>query len=162
FEGRRRIGHGGAIYGFATDLSALPDEKLGVVGVAARGCVNAVTTRVADEALRHLLAGRHKKPLPKIEETAPRKPELARQLAGRYRGKGQVLDLEERAGRLYLWPGRGGFRGEVRQSGSGLVVDGRLGHGPRLEVKGDRLRLGKGLYERVAVKRPAAPPAKWA
>src|SRR5262249_885870 len=30
FEGRRRIGHGGAIYGFATEFAALPDDKLGV------------------------------------------------------------------------------------------------------------------------------------
>ena len=35
-EGRRRIGHGGAIYGFATDLSALPDDKLGVASVTTR------------------------------------------------------------------------------------------------------------------------------
>ena len=28
-DGKKRIGHGGAIYGFATDLAALPDEKLG-------------------------------------------------------------------------------------------------------------------------------------
>src|SRR5262249_34484146 len=35
FEGRRRVGHGGAIYGFATELAALPAEKLGVVVVAA-------------------------------------------------------------------------------------------------------------------------------
>ena len=34
FEGRRRIGHGGAVYGFATDLAALPDDKLGVVVIA--------------------------------------------------------------------------------------------------------------------------------
>src|SRR5437867_9890627 len=26
FEGHRRIGHGGAVYGFATELAALPDD----------------------------------------------------------------------------------------------------------------------------------------
>ena len=46
--GKRRVGHGGAIYGFATDLSALPDDKLGVVVVAVGDCANAVTTRIAD------------------------------------------------------------------------------------------------------------------
>ena len=33
-DGRRVIGHGGAIYGFATTLLALPDDSLGVVVVA--------------------------------------------------------------------------------------------------------------------------------
>jgi serine beta-lactamase-like protein LACTB len=162
FQGRRRLGHGGAIYGFATDLSALPDDKLGVVVIAARDCVNAVTSRIADEALRHMLAVRGKKALPKITETTRLKPERARKLAGRYKGKAGVLDLEEREGRLYLWPGKGGFRRELRQAGSGLIVDGRLDYGQRLEVKEDRLQIGKAVYERVAVKRPAPPRAKWA
>ncbi|MGH9873101.1 MAG: serine hydrolase domain-containing protein, partial [Pyrinomonadaceae bacterium] len=35
-EGHRKIGHGGAIYGFATQLSALPDDKLGVVVVTTK------------------------------------------------------------------------------------------------------------------------------
>ncbi len=30
------VGHGGAIYGFATELAALPDDKLGVVAVTTR------------------------------------------------------------------------------------------------------------------------------
>src|SRR5262249_42859417 len=47
FEGRRRIGHGGAIYGFATELAALPDDKLGVVVLASRDVANAVTRHVA-------------------------------------------------------------------------------------------------------------------
>ena len=35
-QGHRRVGHGGAIYGFATSLAALPDERLGVVAVTSR------------------------------------------------------------------------------------------------------------------------------
>ena len=30
FDGQRRVGHSGAIYGLATDVQALPDSKLGV------------------------------------------------------------------------------------------------------------------------------------
>ena len=33
-DGHRRIGHGGAIYGFSTELATLPEEKLGVIVVA--------------------------------------------------------------------------------------------------------------------------------
>src|SRR5437762_12952845 len=42
-EGCTCIGHGGAIYGFATTLEGIPSEKLGVAIVAAKDCANAVT-----------------------------------------------------------------------------------------------------------------------
>ena len=35
-DGERRIGHNGAVYGFATDVQALPDAKLGVVVITTR------------------------------------------------------------------------------------------------------------------------------
>ena len=41
-EGKKRIGHGGAIYGFSTEFSALPTEKLGVIVVSSRDSSNAV------------------------------------------------------------------------------------------------------------------------
>src|SRR5262249_33256900 len=63
FQGKHRLGHGGAIYGFATELSALPDDKLGVVVVASRDVANAVTTRIADIALELMLAAKNNKPL---------------------------------------------------------------------------------------------------
>ena len=47
-EGRRTVGHGGAIYGFATTLKAMPDDKLGVVVVTTKDSANAVTNRVAE------------------------------------------------------------------------------------------------------------------
>mgnify|MGYP002526992978 FL=1 len=33
-DGHKKIGHGGAVYGFSTQLEALPERKLGVVAVA--------------------------------------------------------------------------------------------------------------------------------
>src|SRR5262249_27790910 len=112
-EGRRRIGHGGAIYGFATELAALPDEKLGVVVIASKDCANAVTTHIADVALAQMLAVRQGKLLPAIEPTTPLNPETARKLAGRYRSGDRFFDLIERSGKLWLLPGRGGFRTEL-------------------------------------------------
>jgi serine beta-lactamase-like protein LACTB len=160
-EGRRRVGHGGAIYGFATDLSALPDDKLGVVVLASRDGANAVTGRIAENALRHLLAVRQKKPLPRIEETAPLAPGQARALAGRYKSGAKTVELVESDGRLYLLPGQGGFRLELRQLGKELVTDDRLGHGQRLEARDGKLFLGKEGYARVPVGKPGPVPAKW-
>src|SRR5438093_142473 len=44
----RSIGHDGAIYGFATTLQALPDEKLGAVVVTTLDGANAAVDRIAE------------------------------------------------------------------------------------------------------------------
>jgi CubicO group peptidase (beta-lactamase class C family)/D-alanyl-D-alanine dipeptidase len=161
FDGRRRIGHGGAIYGFATELAFVPDEKLGVVVVASRDCANAVTKHIADEALRQMLAARRGDPPPAIEMTKPVDPDLARRLNGRYRSGEKLIDLTERDGRLFALSGRGGVRTELRAVGDGLIVDDRLDYGTRIKIEGDKLRIGKDVYERVEVPKPDPPPAKW-
>ena len=50
------VGHGGAIYGFATELEMMPDDKLGVVVIASLDSSNSVVTRIAHEALNMALA----------------------------------------------------------------------------------------------------------
>jgi serine beta-lactamase-like protein LACTB len=160
-EGRRQVGHGGAIYGFATELTCLPEEKLGVVVIAARDVSNAVTTRIANEALKQMLAIRQGKPLPQIEETVALAPVLAHRLAGRYKAGEKSLELYERDGRLYALPGDGGFRVELRGVGDALVADDRLEFGQRIEVQGDKLKMGADTYERAASELPSAPPQKW-
>jgi serine beta-lactamase-like protein LACTB len=160
--GCRCIGHSGAIYGFATELAALPDEKLGVAVVASKDCANAVTRHIADVSLDQMLAARKDRPLPKIEETAPIPRERARRLAGRYAKNGKGVDLIDRDGKLFDLPLRGGFRAELRTLGDALVIDDRLEYGPKLMPQGDRLRVGKDTFERVAVQKPQPPPERCA
>ena len=76
-DGRPTAGHGGAIYGFATTFRGLPGEKLGVVVVTTKDAANAVTGRVADAALRAMLAVRDGKPVPEPAITTPVDPALA-------------------------------------------------------------------------------------
>jgi serine beta-lactamase-like protein LACTB len=160
FAGRRRIGHGGAIYGFATELAALPDDRLGVVAIASCDGANAVTSKIADVALAHMLAVKNGKPLPAIETTAPVPAERLRELAGRYRTKDRSLDLYASAGRLYLLPDRG-FRVELRRQGDALVAEDRLGMGLKVEPSAKGLRLGGTTWEKVADRKPAPAPGKW-
>jgi serine beta-lactamase-like protein LACTB len=162
FEGKKRIGHGGAVYGFATELAALPDDKLGVIVMASRDVVNPVTKRIADTALRHMLAVRAGKPLPRIERTTPVDADTARKLVGRYEAKDKAVEVSVSNGRLYLLPLHTGQRLEVRRQGDGLITDGLLGHGAKVVPEGDALRYGDTNYKRVAVPRPAPPPARWA
>jgi CubicO group peptidase (beta-lactamase class C family)/D-alanyl-D-alanine dipeptidase len=161
-EGHRRIGHGGAIYGFATEIAALPDEKLGVVAIASRDCANAVTKRIADTALRLMLAAREKRPLPSIETTNPVSLELARRLHGRFAGKGKGVELLDRNGRLYLTPREGGSRAELRRAGESFLLDDLLVYGSKVEVKDDQVVMAGETMSRVATTKPGPSPERWA
>ncbi|MGH7225211.1 MAG: serine hydrolase domain-containing protein, partial [Gemmataceae bacterium] len=138
-EGHKSIGHGGAMYGFATQLQALPKEKLGVVVVASRDVANGVTNHIAEVALQQMLAVKEGKPLPAIEETKRIPLKQARRLAGRYKSKSgkKEFDLRERDGRLWLLPARGGYRQELRALGEDLIVDDRIAYGFKLRVEDD-------------------------
>ena len=160
-DGHKCVGHNGAIYGFVTELSALPNEKLGVVVAASRDCAHAVTTRIADVALRQLLAVRAGRPLPAIEETKPLSPELARRLAGRYRHDAREAELIEDSGRLWLRGNHVDSQAEVRALGDALVVDDPLGFGLKIQPQGDGLRIGKDTYAHVPESKPAPAPARW-
>ena len=70
--GERAVGHGGAIYGFATELEAIPDANLGVAVITTRDCANAVVTDIAHHALEWMLdarAGRALRPAPQTYRT---------------------------------------------------------------------------------------------
>jgi CubicO group peptidase (beta-lactamase class C family) len=161
FEGKKRIGHGGAVYGFATDLSALPDDKLGVIMMASKDVANAVTKRASDYALRGMLALKQGKPLPKVEQTTKLPEGLAQSLAGRYRSKGKEIELSASAGRLYLLPIKGGSRTEIRQLGEDLMVDDATGYGPKITREGDTLKMDKETFERVSAPEAQSLPEKW-
>ena len=158
FDGRRMVRHGGAIYGFATELAALPDDKLGVVVVTTMGSSNAVVNRIAHQALRLMLAVRAGKPLPKIPLTVPLDPGIARKLDGRYGEGATAVDLIERTGRLYDLPLRGGERIELRKAGNELITDDKLGYGTRIVPEGDGVLAGADHLRRNSLSEPPAAP----
>jgi len=161
-EGKKRIGHGGAVYGFATEFAALPSEKLGAIVVSSRDVSNAVVTRIANDALRFMLATKANKPLPPLELTEPLTAEEARNLEGRYRAGDSFVDLTDRSGRLYLQTDRGGAWVQVRKRGKDFVIDDVQLWGPRLIVAGDTITLGKTTYTREKQQAaPPEPPEQW-
>lgn len=139
--GERWLGHGGAIYGFSTQLAFLPDAGLGVVVVSAVDGTNTVTGRIADAALELMLAARDGLPLPAeaLPETAPVDPALALALEGFYGASDDGLEFDERNGGLYMTPMRGGATVRVRALGDTLVVDDRVAFGARFLPDGDDL-----------------------
>ena len=160
-EGRRTIGHGGAIYGFATTLKAMPDDKLGAVVVTTKDSANAVTNRIADFALKAMLAARAGKPIPQPEITSPVDPGFARRVAGRYVNGTKFIDLIERGGMLTKFNSEGGEQVRLRSLGSSLVVDDRLGFGERIIVRDGQIEVNGETFKRVEVSKPADAPAGW-
>lgn len=161
WQGKRRIGHGGAVYGFATDLSALPDEKLGVIVVTSRDVANAVTARIADVALESMLAVKDKKPLPKIEIPKPCSVDDARKHEGRYVNGKRMIELAERGGKLWATLTPPGLRVQVRQLGEAIVTDDPQHQGLRLLPEKDGLRVDKDIFRRTHAVPPKPLPKKW-
>jgi D-alanyl-D-alanine dipeptidase len=154
------IGHGGAIYGFATEVVGLPDDKLGVLTVTTRDAANAVVNAVARQALEMMLALRSGKTLPQFESTTPVPPELVDQLRGRYGDGEDQVDLVDREGTLNLVPVAGGFESELRALGNVLVPDGRLEEdfATRIVPGKDGIRIGDKFLRRVEASEPAPAP----
>ncbi len=160
FEGQKSIGHGGAIYGFATQLKALPESKLGVATVASLDGANGVVRRITDYALRLLLAKKNGTQPPSYQRSEPLSLPRARELSGLYKSGDESLRLIERGGRLYLR--RGSHRREIRQVNGRLVPDDVHGFGPFWETPGpDQLTVNGTRFDRIPDKLPAEMPARW-
>ena len=131
-DNERRIGHGGAVYGFATEVQALPAAKLGVVVVATADCTNGFTRHVAETALRAMLG--KGQPLPVPESTKPTPLPRIAELAGRFTHGAKSIDLVGRNGKLYLSPFNGALSVEVRSLGDSLLIDDRLAYDGSLSI----------------------------
>ena len=159
--GRRVVGHNGAIYGFATSLAAMPDEKLGAVAVTTMDSSNAVTDRIVGEALRLMLAARAGRDLPAIGETEAVPPETERSLEGAWGSEGRpVLDVSAAGGELSMLERSGGEVARLRRKGDGLGTDGRLGYGTAIRYSAGALRVGdRPPLAKIETGAPPAPPS---
>jgi CubicO group peptidase (beta-lactamase class C family)/D-alanyl-D-alanine dipeptidase len=162
-NGKKRIGHGGAIYGFATEWAALPSEKLGVVVVCSRDVANAVAARIADDALRLMLTVKAGRDLPPLRRSEPLKTDRARKLAGHYQAGDRWLELTESFGKLYLTTDRSTSRVRLSQSAQNLVVDDIHAWGSTLAPLDPKtIRLGETKFVRSNNGAPPADaPAAW-
>ena len=153
-DGHNSVGHGGAIYGFSTQLQALPDDSLGVVVVSTLDITNSVTSRVADAALRLMLAKRAGVPLPALAITEPVPQARIRSVLGHYGTGEKAIDLVQRDSTLVLRDG-GGMLTNIRLLHDTLVVDDRRAFGTRIAATPDGIVFGHDTLRRVAVSRPA-------
>jgi CubicO group peptidase (beta-lactamase class C family) len=160
-DGHRVIGHGGEIYGFSTEVEAMPEDKIGAVVVSTMDVTYDVAVLIANEGLRLMLAAKAGKPLPAIQTTQAIPPEMMHKLAGRYGEGDTAMDLIEQNGELYAMRVRGGYRLRLRQLGDTLVVDDRISYGTKIIAVDDGIKLGNQVLKRTVPPKPTPIPEEW-
>ena len=162
-DGNGKIGHGGAVYGFSTQLEAIPDRKMGAAAAASLDGSNGVIDRIVRYALRLMIAVQDGKPLPDFLSTTPVAPERAQELIGVFREKEgkRFARITELSGKLYLQ--HGAFRYELRTAPDGsIVTDDATGFGMKIAPANfDELLINGNKYSRLEDVSPADIPNRW-
>ena len=157
--GHRQISHSGDVYGFATEFTALPEMKLGVIVVNTMNAANSWSSSVADYALDLLLARAAHQPLPDYALTQEVNPGLRKQLAGKYANGRYSVRFFERGDRLML-QGRT-MTLVVRQHGNTLMTDDKINRGLSVAVIPDGVVVGGDTLLRVPDQKPRPVPERW-
>ena len=160
--GYKRVGHGGAVYGFSTQLYALPEVKLGVAVTSSVDVTNTITRRLANYALDCLLAVENDKPLPDYEKTEPVNEKTVNLLMGHFvSDNGRHLKLINRYGTLYMENDR--IQARVRHRNGKLITDDRISYGANLEYSqdGSSATIGGTVYYRVEYSKPTPAKQAW-
>jgi CubicO group peptidase (beta-lactamase class C family)/D-alanyl-D-alanine dipeptidase len=163
-DGYTKIGHGGAVYGFSTQLEALPERQFSVAAVASLDGANGVVRRLADYALRLMIAAQDGKSLPSYRTTGPVPPERARDLVGMYREVNgtRFTRISELNGDVFMQ--RGALRYQLRAAADDgtILTDGPVGFGTEIQLQdAGKLLVGDTAYQRVADVAPDGIPDRW-
>lgn len=165
-DGHRYAGHGGAIYGFSTEVGMLPDERFGVVAVASMDVSNVVVERIAAYGLRLMLARRAGEALPDPDETEPVPRDVASSAIGRYALGDRTIEIRSRGDRLEAFSRATGNTYRLRAPSPGLggelVGDDRRSFGTRFVPSAEGLTVGDEFYRRIPeASAPAQVPGRW-
>lgn len=164
FDGSKKIGHGGAVYGFSTQLEAIPDRKLGVAAVSSLDGSNGVVGRLAEYALRLMIAVQDDKPLPTYRTTGDVPGQRARELVGTYRevDGDRFTRITELDGELSMQRGSYRYRLGAATDDGRVVTDDAVGFGTEVKLANDdQLVVGRATFQRIPDQAPAAVPKRW-
>lgn len=163
-EYKLEVGHGGAMYGFATELKALPEEGLAVAVVTNLDFVGDAIQRIATEALR--LGVRKRRGVGYAPPAGGAKVDAAmlESVVGWYRrgmrGPPQV-EIFARGGELFA-DTPFGFRQRLRKSGNFLIADDRFHFGGQyLPLEDGGLRWNRAKLGKVRDYKPEPCPKEW-
>jgi CubicO group peptidase (beta-lactamase class C family)/D-alanyl-D-alanine dipeptidase len=161
-EGHRVVGHSGAVYGYATNLSVFPDDGFAVIVMVALDDSMPSVARLRTYAARQVLAMQSGVAPPQYATSVAVPAELAQKIAGHYSDGASSLDIRLVAGRVYLEAP--GVAEELRRLDGRWVLDGINSFRDDVDVSADAVEVTVGgtKYRRAAWVKPPPPPAEFA
>ena len=159
-NGYKMISHGGAIYGYSTQLSALPEAKIGVVVASSVDISNSITRKISSYALDLLIAKEKKLKLPEYVKTKPIKKEIEENLIGDYENEANRIRIKKIENQIIFENDY--FEVPIKEFNSKFISDGKINQGGILiERNGDNLIVNKREYKRVMKNSNPDFPKEW-
>ena len=159
-NGYKMISHGGAIYGYSTQLSALPEPKIGVVVASSVDISNSITRKISSYALDLLIAKEKKLELPEYVKTKPIKKEIEENLIGDYENEANRIRIKKIENQIIFENDY--FEVPIKEFNSKFISDGKINQGGILiEKNGDNLIVNKKEYKRVMKNSNPDFPKEW-
>ncbi|MGH7456048.1 MAG: M15 family metallopeptidase, partial [bacterium] len=115
--------------------------------------------RIADHALKLMLAIREKQTLPQMRLPDSVNHDVANRLAGRYVHNQDKIDLIARDAKLFIE--RGALRMQLKSLGDTLIVDDRLAYGTKILPFEEGLHIGNDTFKRIPIVKPEPIPEHW-
>ena len=156
----KMISHGGAIYGYSTQLSALPEPKIGVVVASSVDISNSITRKISSYTLDLLIAKEKRLALPEYVKTKPIEKEIQENLIGHYENEANRITIKKIEKKIILENDY--FEVPIKEFNSKFISDGKINQGGILiELKGDNLIVNKKEYKKVAKISDPDFPNEW-
>lgn len=160
-DGMLEIHHGGAVYGFSSEVAGLPAAKVGSVVITSKDDANGITRHIANEALRLLAAAVNRTTLPEARTSDRLADTLAKAIAGEYKGRSETWTFVARDSLVYGFRSSGGARRTLRRlNRDTLIADDESAFGPKVTVSGNRMIYGADtLVRQSPMSRPSPAPS---
>jgi len=157
-DGHRVVGHGGAVYGYVTDLAVFPDDGFAVIVMIALDEASHAVARLRTFAARQVFAALGGETAPRYTHSDGIPSSLGRQLSGHYSDGEYSLDVRVLDGRTYVETPD--TQAELRREGEHWVLDDVTTYRRDVSVdpKAGTLNVGGRTYRRASWTQPAPPP----
>ena len=159
-NGYKMISHGGAIYGYSTQLSALPEPKIGVIVASSVDISNSITRKISSYALDLLIAKEKELKLPEYVKTKPIKKEIEENLIGDYENYANRIRIKKIKNQIIFENDY--FEVPIKEFNSRFISDGKINQGGiSIERNGDNLIVNKKEYKRFKKNSNPDFPKHW-
>lgn len=159
-DGEKSVAHGGAIYGFATQLKVLPGRKIGVAISTNLDMANGAISRIADHALRILIAQQNKEVAPAFVSTNALSDEQTQQIVGTYKNEQSTIQIGRRFNDIYI-ERVAGLSLRLRASGDTIVIDDTMLYSDDISFSGDSVTVLGQTYSATNGAVPKAANGSW-